>query len=83
MSIIECRNITKSFDHKNVLENFNISFEKGKIYALLGRNGAGKTTLSKTIVTKYLPDSGSVMLNDKEAYENVEELRKICLKWLS
>lgn len=78
MSIIECSNITKSFDNKNVLENLNISFEKGKIYALLGRNGAGKTTLLKTIVTKYLPDSGSVKLNDKEAYENIEELRKVC-----
>lgn len=37
---------SKGFMGKKVIfDNFNLSFEKGKVYALLGRNGAGKTTL--------------------------------------
>jgi len=37
---------SKGFFRKKVIfDNFNLSFEKGKVYALLGRNGAGKTTL--------------------------------------
>ena len=78
MKVIECINLTKSFDKKTVLKDLNVSFEEGRIYALIGRNGAGKTTLLNTIVTKYLPDSGSVELYGNEAYENIAALKKVC-----
>lgn len=38
-------NIVKNFSTKEVLKGVTFTFEKGKIYGLLGRNGAGKTTL--------------------------------------
>lgn len=38
-------NIEKSYGEKEVLKKASYTFEKGKIYGLLGRNGAGKTTL--------------------------------------
>ena len=38
-------NVEKKFGEKQVLRGINFTFEKGKIYGLLGRNGAGKTTL--------------------------------------
>lgn len=41
--------IQKSFDEKEVLKDCSFSFEKGKIYGLLGRNGSGKTTLFNCI----------------------------------
>lgn len=78
MNVIECKKISKSFSKKKVLDELDISFEEGKIYALLGRNGAGKTTLLNTIVTKYLPDSGKVELFGEEAYENTDVLKKVC-----
>ena len=37
--------IEKKFDKKEVLRGAGFTFEKGKIYGLLGRNGAGKTTM--------------------------------------
>lgn len=37
--------VNKQFGEKTVLKDINFTFEKGKIYGLLGRNGAGKTTL--------------------------------------
>lgn len=37
--------LQKKFETKEVLKDICFSFEKGKIYGLLGRNGAGKTTL--------------------------------------
>lgn len=42
---VRLENIIKNFDDKKVLKGVNFTFEKGKIYGLLGRNGAGKTTL--------------------------------------
>ena len=41
--------IKKSYDEKQVLKGASFTFEKGKIYGLLGRNGAGKTTLFNCI----------------------------------
>lgn len=38
-------NIKKKFDKKEVLKGINFTFEKGKIYGLLGRNGARKNYL--------------------------------------
>lgn len=38
------RDLKKNFDNKEVLKRVSFTFERGKIYGLLGRNGAGKTT---------------------------------------
>lgn len=54
--------ITKSFEKKQVLKNVNFTFEKGKIYGLLGRNGAGKTTLFNCLSGELNVDSGSAYI---------------------
>lgn len=46
---LKLNNITKNFDNKKILDSVDFTFEKGKIYGLLGRNGAGKTTLFNCI----------------------------------
>ncbi|MTD38044.1 ATP-binding cassette domain-containing protein [Erwinia sp. CPCC 100877] len=66
-------NISKSFDGKQIIEQANFSFEKGKIYGLLGRNGAGKTTLFNCISKNILPDSGTISLeNEGERHTDFE-----------
>lgn len=45
---------------KRVLNNINLTFEKGKKYAIVGENGSGKTTLVKLLIGLYKPISGSV-----------------------
>lgn len=54
--------LSKEFDKKVILDEVSFSFEKGIIYALLGRNGAGKTTLFKLITDGLDKDSGEVYL---------------------
>ena len=46
---LKVENLIKSFEEKRVIKGADYSFEKGKIYGLLGRNGAGKTTLFNCI----------------------------------
>ncbi len=57
-------NIKKSFESKEVLKDITFSFQKGKIYGLLGRNGAGKTTLFNCLSEEILPDSGTTSIVD-------------------
>lgn len=58
-------NIEKSFADKQVLKNISFTFEKGKIYGLLGRNGAGKTTLFNCITKEIEMDQGKVLIQEK------------------
>ena len=45
--------------------DINLSIEKGKFVALLGKNGAGKSTLLRTISKVQKPLNGSVFINNK------------------
>lgn len=59
-------NIVKNFDKKEVLKNASFTFEKGKIYGLLGRNGAGKTTLFNIISSDIEKTSGDIYIEEDE-----------------
>lgn len=63
--------VQKKFDKKEVLRNVSFTFEKGKIYGLLGRNGAGKTTLFNCINGDMKADGGSVLLRTDETERTV------------
>lgn len=56
------KNLHKNYETKEVLKGINFEFEKGKIYALLGRNGAGKTTLFNCINEDIPIDKGEFYL---------------------
>lgn len=57
--------IKKKYDSKEVLKDCSFTFEKGKIYGLLGRNGAGKTTLFNCLTDEVSSDEGTVLLKDE------------------
>lgn len=58
-------NVSKSFDTKEIIKEASFSFEKGKIYGLLGRNGAGKTTLFNCISKDQSIDAGSITIEEE------------------
>ena len=65
--MLELKKINLSTGNQQVLTDICVTFEKGKIYGLLGPNGSGKTTLFKTILelTKY---TGEIHSLDTEKY---------------
>lgn len=70
MSLIELRNVSKSFKGLSLFENLSVSFEKGKIYGIVGHNGSGKSVLFKMMCGFIFPDQGSVIVNGEELGKN-------------
>jgi ABC-2 type transport system ATP-binding protein len=60
------QNIEKSYDQNQVLKKASYTFERGKIYGLLGRNGAGKTTLFNCINGDLEFENGKIMLLEED-----------------
>ncbi|TIP50559.1 MAG: ATP-binding cassette domain-containing protein, partial [Mesorhizobium sp.] len=52
-TILEMRDITKTFPGVKALSNVNLSVEEGEIHAIVGENGAGKSTLMKVLSGVY------------------------------
>ena len=70
MELVKCNNLCKNFDNKIILENVNLSIQKGRIVGLLGKNGMGKTTLLKLINDLLTPTSGEVLINGEKPNVN-------------
>lgn len=60
--ILEASHITHRYDEKNIIEDINISLNKGEIIALLGISGVGKTTLFHVLAGLSKPLEGSICL---------------------
>ncbi len=63
MSLI-ARDISKSYGAQQVLDQVDLSLDRGEIVGLLGRNGAGKSTLLKIIAGINRPDDGELKVGD-------------------
>ncbi len=64
-------NIVKKFDEKEVLKGIDFTFEKGKIYGLLGRNGAGKTTFFNCLNEDIMVDKGQFLIEEEKKTRKV------------
>lgn len=61
---IELRNVDFSYGDRNlVLNNVNLSIERGEMIALVGASGSGKTTLADLIVRFHDPDRGNIYID--------------------
>ena len=61
MSLLEVRNVDKSFSGLRAVRAVSFSVAANSITALIGPNGAGKTTLFNLIAGALAPDSGTIM----------------------
>ncbi|MFC4873418.1 ABC transporter ATP-binding protein [Negadavirga shengliensis] len=68
--MISVKHLYKKFGKLEVLRDFNLEFEAGSSYALMGPNGSGKTTLIKTILGMVIPDTGEIMVQGESIKGN-------------
>lgn len=66
MIILDINHLTMRFGGLVAVSDFNLQFEKGKIWGLIGPNGSGKTTVFNVITGFYKPTEGKLLLNGKD-----------------
>ena len=63
MSVLQVKNVSKSFDDEKIIDNISLDLHEGEIVSLLGVSGGGKTTLFNVIAGLSQPDGGEVLLD--------------------
>ncbi|MEG3298009.1 ABC transporter ATP-binding protein [Streptococcus suis] len=64
--MIEIQGLKKSFEQRVIFSDLNMKFEKGKIYALIGKSGSGKTTLLNMLAKLEMADGGRIIYQGQD-----------------
>lgn len=78
-TIIKIDNLHKSFGTNVVLNGFTMDLKEGENVVVMGKSGSGKSVMIKCVIGLEKPDSGSILVMDKEINklnrEDLDELR--------
>lgn len=66
MAFLSLQNISVAYNKTNILEDFNLEIEKGKLVSLLGPSGCGKTTTLRLIAGFIQANQGKFLVKDKD-----------------
>lgn len=73
MSVLEVKNINKSFGKTQVLKDISFSVEKGEVLVIIGSSGSGKTTLLRCLNFLETPTKGSISVNGEILFDSSSE----------
>jgi len=69
MNILEVKNVSYSYNNKyqtvHAVKNMSCSFDRGKVYAIVGKSGSGKSTLLSLLAGLDIPHSGQILFDGK------------------
>jgi ATP-binding cassette, subfamily C, bacterial len=75
---ITIRDVCFSYDTANILHNASMVIHKKSFVALMGESGGGKTTLADMLCALYKPNSGEVLIDDKNLQSlNINKWRQM------
>ncbi|MDO5423566.1 MAG: ABC transporter ATP-binding protein [Eubacteriales bacterium] len=76
--MIEINGVNKYFEDVKALDNIVATISEGSIFGLVGTNGAGKSTLLRILSGVLEADTGMVLVDGEDVYENPHAKAKIC-----
>ena len=62
--IVELVKVSKSYEDKVILDQFNYMFQRGERVGIIGKNGTGKSTFLDILTGKTGPESGKIIIGD-------------------
>ena len=81
MTLIKVTGVTHKYDGRPVLQNINLSVDRGDVFALIGPTGAGKTTLLRIVDLLEVPGAGEIYFDGvripKSGKQRLEIRRRI------
>lgn len=76
--MIQVKNVTKSFDGREVLHDITATFETGKTNLIIGQSGSGKTVLMKSLVGLLRPEKGEILFDGRDIISmNNKEMKNL------
>ncbi|MDI4632687.1 ABC transporter ATP-binding protein [Pelomonas sp. V22] len=73
--LIELRNVTCGYGGRVILENVNLTVQRGEVLALIGTSGGGKTTVLRLLGRQIKPIAGQVLFDGQDlAPLNLDQL---------
>lgn len=75
--LVQLAGISKGFDGKNVISDFNLTINNGEFITLLGPSGCGKTTVLRLIAGLENVDTGHIRLDDRDITDVPAEHRHV------
>ncbi len=76
-ALVTLSGISKAFDGKSIISDFNLTIDHGEFITLLGPSGCGKTTILRLIAGLEEVDSGRVKLDDHDITDTPAEHRHV------
>ena len=72
MSLLEVKNLYKSFGSLEVLKGISFSMEQGETLSVIGPSGGGKTTLLRCMNFLEIPNAGTIEVNGKLIFDSAD-----------
>ena len=72
MSVLEVKDLQKSFGELEVLKDINFTLEKGEAIAIIGSSGSGKTTLLRCLNFLEKPNGGTISVNGGVIFDGAD-----------
>jgi phospholipid/cholesterol/gamma-HCH transport system ATP-binding protein len=66
LTAVRFEKVTKSFDHRRVLDEVSFDVARGSACCIMGRSGMGKSVTLKLLMGLLKPDEGKIYVNDVE-----------------
>ena len=64
--VIKVENLIRTFGERRVLDGVNLEIYEGETFVIMGGSGCGKSTLLRHLIGALKPDSGKVLIKDKD-----------------
>ena len=76
--MISINNVRKSYDGKTfAVDNLTMNMSEHEVFGLVGTNGAGKSTLLRMMAGVLVADSGEIMVDGQQVYDNPEVKKNV------